>query len=370
MSDPLHVISAPTSVFIAITGRCNLNCKHCNVGDHQNRNYYELSTEEWKGFFRELESLRVFQMRISGGEPFVRKDIYELFDYIQARPFWMDINTNAILVDEAGARRIGNYPHVGNILVSLDGSTAAVYEQMRGPNTFKAAIRGMENLLKYNRRRVSFYCTVTQTNVNDIENMIKLVKDWPSAGIKFNHMMPGGNADLNREMALTPLERRRLSERMVELKEKYSIVSGTILDTYHMFKDFETRYDKIKDSNPHPRLVSGCNSVRHDITVRFEGNVTPCDRLSHMVCGNILQQSFQDIWLNSPLLNEFRRRMKITLADFEDCRNCPYNCLCSGGCPAIPYSLGKGIFSQDPFSCYKVYNVDESHPVPQDCYWI
>ncbi|MBP7461092.1 MAG: radical SAM protein [Candidatus Delongbacteria bacterium] len=359
MNDRLHVISAPTSVFIAITGRCNLNCKHCNVGDHQNRNYYELTTAEWKKFIDELESLKVFQMRISGGEPFVREDIFELFDYIQARPFWMDINTNAILVDKEAAQRIGQYPRVGNILVSLDGSTADVYEAMRGRGTFPKAIKGIEQLVKYNRRRVSFYCTVTRTNMHDIENMIKLVKSWPSAGIKFNHMIPGGNADTHaREMCLTDRERRKLSEKMVEYKEKYGIVSGTILDTYNMFKDFEKRYEAVKDQNPQPRWVSGCNSIRHDITVRFEGNVTPCDRLSHMVCGNIRNQSFQDIWYNSPLLNEFRRRMKITLAEFEECKNCKYNCLCSGGCPSVPYSMGKGIFSHDPFSCYKVYNLE------------
>lgn len=361
MSNNLHVISAPTSVFIAITGRCNLNCKHCNVGDHQNRDYYELTTEEWKKFIDELEALKVFKLRISGGEPFVRKDIYELFDYIQARPFWMDINTNAILVDEAGARRIGRYPRVGNILVSLDGSTAEVYEKMRGHGTFKAAIKGIENLIKYNRRRVTFYCTVTRTNMYDIENMIKLVKDWPSGGIKFNHMIPGGNADVNsREMSLRDDERRRVSEQMAEYQEKYGIVSGTILDTYTMFKDFEKRYEEMKDRNLPPRVVSGCNSVRHDVTIRFEGNVTPCDRLSHMVCGNIRNQSLQDIWHNSPLLNEFRRRMKITLAEFEECRNCKYNILCSGGCPSVPYSMGKGIFTHDPLSCYKVYNLEQA----------
>jgi len=125
-----------------------------------------------------------------------------------------------------------------------------------------------------------------------------------------------------------------------------------------MFKDFSQRYEGLKGKNIPPRFVTGCGSVRNEVTIRFEGNVTPCDRLSHMVCGNIRNQTFKDIWLNSPLLNEFRKRMNITLAEFEDCKNCEYNILCTGGCPAVPYGMGKGIFNHDPLSCYKVYSLE------------
>jgi len=362
MKSRLHILSAPTSIFLAISGRCNMNCKHCNVGDHQNKNIPELTTEQWKKFFDELEELKVFRIRISGGEPFVRKDIYELMDYMQEKHFWIDINTNATLIDEEGARRIGRYPKVGNIMVSLDGSNEKVYEMLRGKGTWKKAVKGIENLIRYNGRRVSFYCTVTKYNVDDIENMIELVKSWgQTGGIKFNFIIPGGNADIFfKYISLNDKERRDLINRTPELKEKYgNLISGTIFDSYYMFKRIEENYKKFKDKMKEPAYITGCGTVRNEVTVRFEGNVTPCDRLSHMVCGNILEQSLKDIWLHSPVLNEFRKRLDMTLDDFEECRDCEYKYFCTGGCPAVSMSFRNTIFGYDPLSCYKVYTLEK-----------
>jgi len=359
MNRRVHILKAPTSLFLAITGKCNLNCKHCNVGDHQNRNYFELSTEQWLNFFSEMERLKIFRCRISGGEPFMRKDFFDLLDDLQKRNIWVDINTNGILITEEKAKRLSRYKYIGNIMVSLDGSNPETYESIRGKGTFQHAMRGIKYLSRYNGRRVSFYCSLGRTNVHDMENMIIFVNQLPVSGIKFNFIMPGGNANQYlRYLSLTDEERRKTSFKLFELSEKYNKISGTVLDTYEMFKDFEKKFNKYGKPFPPPAPVRGCNTVRTEVTVRFEGNVTPCDRLSHMVCGNILQQPLEDIWLNSPVLNDFRKRMEMNLDRLQGCENCEYNFMCTGGCPAIPDSVGKGIYCYDPMSCFKVYNLE------------
>jgi len=80
-------LSAPLEVFIAVTNRCNLFCDHCNVSTSLNLRD-ELTTEQWISFIRRLAELKVFTLWISGGEPFLREDLFTILGEVEKHHFF------------------------------------------------------------------------------------------------------------------------------------------------------------------------------------------------------------------------------------------------------------------------------------------
>jgi len=139
-------LSAPLDVFIAVTSRCNLACRHCNVFSLRNSRT-DLIGDEWIKFIKRLAELKVFTLWISGGEPFMREDIFAIFEEIEKHHFRFGLNTNGMLVDEEKSKRISELEKLYSIFVSLDGSTAEIHEKLRGKGSFEGVIDGIKNLL-------------------------------------------------------------------------------------------------------------------------------------------------------------------------------------------------------------------------------
>ncbi|MGD1152469.1 MAG: radical SAM protein [Syntrophales bacterium] len=351
-----NCISAPLDVFIAITNKCNLACKHCNVYPTRNSTS-DLTTDEWIKFIRRLAELKVFTLWISGGEPFMRDDVFSILHEIEKHHFHYGLNTNATLIDENTSQRISALKKLFSIVVSLDGSTPAIHDKQRGKGSFDRTIRGIENLLKHNRH-VSTYTTVTRNNYQDIENIIILGKSLGLVAVKFNELLPLGNAVCHLpNLILSNSQRRAVTHEIESLRNTYgSFVIGTILEMGHFFKNFE-ELEKIGNrENPGcANGLFGCGGGIQKCTVRPDGWVVPCDRLWDFKAGHIGETDFQEIWTSSPIFSEMRRRASVSLDDIEECSGCGYKSLCIGGCPAVSYELSGSVFTVDPMSCYRIY---------------
>ncbi len=351
-----NCFSAPLDVFIAITNKCNLACKHCNVYPTRNATS-DLTTDEWIKFIRRLAELKVFTLWISGGEPFMREDVFSILYEIEKHHFHYGLNTNATLIDEQASRRISELKKLFSVVVSLDGSSPAVHDKQRGNGSFDRTIRGIENLLKHNRH-VSTYTTVTKNNYQDIEDIIILGKSLGLTAVKFNELLPLGNAVCHLpNLTLSNSQRRALTHKLERLRNTYgNFVIGTILDMGNFFKGFE-KLQKIGDrDNPGcTNGLFGCGGGIQKCTVRPDGWVVPCDRLWDFKAGHIGETDFQEIWASSPIFSKMRRRASVSLDDIEECSGCGYKSLCIGGCPAVSYELSGSVFTVDPMSCYRIY---------------
>ncbi len=351
-----NCLSAPLDVFIAITNRCNLACKHCNVYPTRNSTN-DLTTDEWIRFIRRLAELKVFTLWISGGEPFMREDVFSILHEIEAHHFHYGLNTNATLIDEQASRRISELKKLFSVVVSLDGSSPAVHDKQRGKGSFDRTIRGIEILLKHNKH-VSTYTTVTRNNYQDIEDIVILGKSLGLASVKFNELLPLGNAVCHlANLILSNIERRALTHHLEGLRNTYgNFVIGTILDMGKFFKGFE-EIEKIENrGNPGcANGLFGCGGGIKKCTVRPDGWVVPCDRLWDFKAGHIAETDFQEIWTSSPIFSEMRKRASISLDDIDECSGCGYKSLCIGGCPAVSYELSGSVFTVDPMSCYRIY---------------
>jgi len=244
------------------------------------------------------------------------------------------------------------------VVVSLDGSCAEIHERTRGKGSFEPAVEGIGNLVRHNR--VSTYTTVSRLNYGDLEGIVRLGLDLGAVSMKFNEVLPLGQGAIHRDdLVLTNEERREVAQRLHDLNAGSGgrIVGSflVMLDFYAPFEDLDQGTLSLSPEYRDPNCLTSCAGGVSKCAVRPDGAVIPCDRLWDLTAGNILTEELSGIWHSSPVFEAMRRRQRFSLGDLETCRPCGYNPLCSGGCPAVAYSLTGSVFGRDPMSCYGIY---------------
>lgn len=136
-------LSAPTQVFAEITDDCQLKCKHCFNGNRRGNAYLETSV--WEKIIDRLDECGVFRIRISGGEPFLRKDIIEILKYIDTKSIRYSVYTNGLNVDQY-IEELKGLKKLDCIRVSIDG-TKEVNDYLRGDGTYDETIMPAAQLL-------------------------------------------------------------------------------------------------------------------------------------------------------------------------------------------------------------------------------
>ncbi len=131
---------------VDLTYRCNNRCRHCWLweADTEPERARELTTEEWRAVVDQARALGTREWAISGGEPLLREDFAELFEYVTARATTYSLNTNGTLVTPRIARLL---KRKGNKMVAVYGATADVYDHVtRNPGGFEALLHGLAYL--------------------------------------------------------------------------------------------------------------------------------------------------------------------------------------------------------------------------------
>lgn len=356
-----RIPSAPISLFISITSRCNMACRHCAVYSPDIEYGPDLSTEQWLAFIEEIARLKVFRVKISGGEPFVREDIFTLLDALYDHPIRLSINTNATLIDEAAARRLARYTdRLDDIMVSLDGSCAQSHDALRGPGTFDRVVRGIRRLTEH-VGKVTAYCTVTRLNRDELPRILELSRSLGIVSTKFNELLPEGRAVANgADLHLSRSERIDVIDQLREMKNTPGNVTGTFIevdDIFDTIRENET-YTASQDDQP-PSFLDGCGALVRECAVRPDGWATPCDRLPTLTAGRILETPLDVIWRESETFTYFRSRFVTPLSSLPQCGDCPYAAGCTGGCPAGAYAEHGTIMAPDPACCYRLYREGE-----------
>lgn len=180
---------------------CNLRCIHCHTcGGKPTAD--ELTTDEAKLLLDQLAEVDEFRMMaFTGGEPLVRKDLFELLSYSESLGFTNTMATNATLIDETIARRL----HDNGVViaaVSLDGFDAATHDMVRwSPGSFDAAVRGM-NALRRAGILLHINITAMEYNINQMEPLITLVNELQASILLMYQLVPVGRGRGIQEAAL------------------------------------------------------------------------------------------------------------------------------------------------------------------------
>lgn len=142
----MQVPRLPLEGRLDLTYRCNNNCRHCWLWLHQDapERHEELGLEEIRRLVDEARQMGCQGWAISGGEPMLRADFSEIFDYITRKSVYYRLNTNGTLITPAIARLL---TRCGRKMVALYGATAEVHDGVtRNPGSFEATMRGMAYL--------------------------------------------------------------------------------------------------------------------------------------------------------------------------------------------------------------------------------
>ncbi len=354
-------LKMPESVEIAITGKCNLSCTYCFYADEMTA-LNDLSTKTWLNFFEELRDVGVMRVSLSGGELFTRNDLWELVDGIIINKMRFSILTNGTLINEKVASNLNKVrKRLDSIQVSIDGSNSVTHDKIRGKGSFDKMMEGINNLKKYNLP-FTVRSTINKLNVNDLKGILSLLyNDLNLKTFGVNEAFPRGAGHCNHSsLEMTPDERRYSFKIMQEFDKKHPGVAKGAQAGPLIIADLIDKIDNARNTGtfeaPYTTgYLTGCNIMWQKMSVLHDGTYVPCHQLSHIKLGRIGQDTFKDVWENSPELLQLRKRHRIPLESISNCKKCEYQIYCTGGCPGIAYAITGDVNSINPRDCYRAY---------------
>jgi len=294
----------------------------------------------------------------TGGEPFLRKDLFAILDYARYRGFPVSLMTNGTLITSEVARRIRE-AGVTDVQASLDG-LETVHNTIRGHDSFGRALEGIDNLISAGVD-TSINLTVSRLNMDQIAELVKLAEQHGISAVSVSRLVPCGQGkELCNEM-LNPRELCDLYRNLHRLKttSKVAVVS----------RDPLALIAEIEDEAPETEFpVGGCAAGVFGVTIATDGSIMPCRRMNLSI-GNIKDRSFRKVWAESPVLWSLRNRESY----HDGCKTCRYWAICRG-CRAVALAFseshgGRDFLGPDPQCPY--YRPSESicTPIPPNRYY-
>jgi len=320
---------SPVSFSLELTARCNNNCRHCYinlpVGDKAAKEE-ELSFEEIKGIADEAISLGAIWCLLTGGEPLLREDFFDIYLYLKRKGLLVQVFTNAVLITEEHIKLFKKYPP-RDIEVSVYGVTKETYERVtRRAGSFDAFIRGL-NLLIENGIRVRFKAIALRSSYHEMPEIARFCRERTKDYFRFDpliHLRFDGDPVRNEE-----IKSERLSpDEIVELE-------SSDMEKFQIMQDHYDTLIRPEFSRISTNHVFRCNIANGSFDVSYNGFFRLCSSLCHPDCVYDLRKgSLTDAWRNFvPRVQDMRSDRKEFL---ENCRVCPILNLCLW-CPAHAY---------------------------------
>ena len=340
MSAPLRLVDqfqygldAPICLTWELTYACNLSCVHC-LSSSGRRDPRELTTAQCKALIDEFERMQVFYVNVGGGEPTVRPDFWELVDYATAHHVGVKFSTNGVKITPEVARRLAGSDYV-DVQISLDGATEAVNDAVRGPGSYRTALRALENLAAARFAGFKISVVVTRHNAGQLDEF-KAIADRFGAQLRLTRLRPSGRgAGVWDELHPTAAQQRALYDWLVIHGER--VLTG---DSFFHLAGYG-------ESLPGLNL---CGAGRVVCLVDPVGDVYACPFAIHgdFLAGNVRGGGgFTRVWRQSELFADLRHPQT-----GGACTSCSAFDACRGGCMAAKFFTGLPLDGPDP-ECVK-----------------
>lgn len=348
----INGVPEPRFIFWESTVACNLECVHCRrleISKFLSKN--DLTTEEAKNFIRELGTRFSTPpvLVLSGGEPLKRPDIFQLTH--TARDFHVPVAlaTNGTLINRPLAQEIVK-SGIRRVSISLDGAFAETHDNFRRmPGSFEKAIDGFQHL-KDLGMPVQMNVTLTRRNLGELDALYQLALNLGADGLYFFLLVPVGcGLEIKEEYQLTPGEYENALIRIHEFALEQKIHIRPICAP-HYFRILVQGKSPLRRENAPAgmnQLTKGCLAGTGICFVSHKGDVFPCGYLP-VSCGNILKQSFKDIWDHSLMFQSLRNPETLE----GKCGVCEFKNICSG-CRARAYEETGNFLDEEPNCLYE-----------------
>ncbi|WP_408955593.1 putative heme d1 biosynthesis radical SAM protein NirJ1 [Natroniella sp. ANB-PHB2] len=341
-----------------MTRTCNLSCTHC-YSDSDYKDYSgELTTTEAKKFIDDLADFNVPVLLFSGGEPLLRKDIFELADYTAQKGIRPTISTNGTLISRDIARRLKDIG-VGYVGISLDGMEAT-NDRFRGKKgAFKEALKGIHNCLEIDQK-VGLRFTINRHNYQEVGQIFDLLEKENIPRACFYHLVYSGRGS---EMVKEDISLQQSREVMDLIIERTLDFQKRGLDkeilTVDNHADGIYTYLKMKKEAPAKaekilELLQRNGGNRTGIAIAnvdWKGYVHPDQFTQNHTFGNIRERKFSEIWTDSSqnnILSGLKDRKNLLKGR---CSKCKWLEVCNGNFRARAEAIHGDFWHEDP-ACY------------------
>lgn len=324
-------VNEPFEFFLQwhLTERCNLRCSHCYQAGAGGR---ELSLPEIRetvaeavDMLRDWEALYGVEIdrscNVTGGEPFLRQDLAAILEELGGAGFALYLLSNGTLVDRERAQMLAALG-VRGVQVSIEGPEA-VHDGIRGPGSYRAAVRGTEELLAAGVP-VTFNVTLSRLNAPHLEAMLAAAAALGVPRVGFSRLVPSGQGAALREQMLGPDEVAALYRRLFAFSTPgLQVVTGDPVA-------WQLQAGVVGPSGCSP--LGGCAAGVSGLTLLPDGTILPCRRLE-VPLGNVRTDSLREIWATSEVLGRLRTQSLYG----GKCGACPRWSGCRG-CRAIAWA--------------------------------
>jgi len=333
-----------------VTRSCNLNCIHCRAAAHCGPYAGELSTEKCFQLIDEIAAMSSPVIILTGGEPLLRPDIFDIAAYGAGKGLRMVMATNGTLVDESTVKKMIK-SGIKRVSVSLDGKDAPSHDAFRGEiGAFAGALNGIE-AMKRAGMEFQINTTVTTANLKQIKGILDLAIRLGAAAHHIFLLVPTGRGRDLAEQAITAADYEETLMRFHKESMNCSIqLKATCAP--HYFRIMHQQ--KVKGANQKKKVgghfhesTRGCLGGITFCFISHIGQVQSCGYLE-LNCGNVQKQSFADIWGKSEVFRNLRDLSKYG----GKCGRCEFIKVC-GGCRARAYEATGDYLAEEPLCIYQ-----------------
>lgn len=337
--------------------RCNLACKHCYSISADCDFPGELATEEVFRVMDDLKAFRVPVLILSGGEPLMRPDLFEISQRAKRLGFYVGLSTNGTLIDESNIDRIAaiGYDYVG---ISIDGLRSTHDRFRRRDGAFDASLKAMR-LCRDAGIKVGMRFTLTQDNAHELPVLLELMEDEGIDKFYLSHLNYAGRGNVNRKDDAMLQTTRAAMDLLFDtcwshiergLRKEFVTGNNDADGVYLLFwvrKNFPQLEDHMR-----ARLAQwgGNASGVHIANIDNLGNVHPDTMWWHYTLGNVRVRPFSEIWQDTrdPLMAGLKARPRPVRGR---CAACRYLDICNGNTRVRAHQLTGDPWAEDP-ACY------------------
>jgi heme b synthase len=351
----------PRLIFWETTAGCNLRCIHCRRIDVADEPLPEdLSTAESKGLIDQIVAFCNPILILSGGEPLIRPDIFEIAEHAVAKGLRVALATNGTLIDGPMAQRIVD-AGIRRVAVSLDGATAETHDSFRAlPGSFAQALEGIRHLRTLGMS-VQVNTTVARHNIAELSQILDLALSQGADALHIFLLVPVGcGVEIADEQMISPRQYEEVLNWFYD-RDQEGLLELKATCAPHYFRIVRQRTAAQKrqrvaattaSSDLHA-MTKGCLAGTGVCFVSHKGEVFPCGYLP-LPAGSVREQPLQEIWREAKIFRELRDPELLQ----GKCGPCQFKRVC-GGCRARAYGMTGNYLDEEPFCVY------EPPPLPQ-----
>lgn len=353
---PARKPSGPVVIWNLVR-RCNLTCKHCYSTSADKDFSGELSTAE---VYTVLDDLKIFGVPVlilSGGEPLLRPDIFDISRRAKDMGFYVGLSSNGTLIDESNIDAIADvgYNYVG---VSLDGIKGTHDRFRRLEGAYERALHGIR-LCRERGIKVGLRFTLAQDNAADLPALLQLLNDEDIDKFYLSHLNYAGRGNKNRKDDVMHRATRQAMDLLFDTclkdlesgREREYVTGNNDADGVYMLHWLQQRFpDRVADMAERLKQWGGNSSGVNISNIDNLGNVHPDTMWWHHTLGNVRERPFSAIWqdLSDPLMAGLKQHPRPVQGR---CANCQYLAICNGNTRVRAQQLTGNPWAEDP-GCY------------------